>query len=267
MVAAPPADNPRLVVLDTQVHGTEIEPVVGQSLSAVIAAEVVQRAGDRYQVVSRNDVRVALAQAAQEQLAGCGDECAQDVARAVAAAFVLSSTLTKVGEDWVLTLALVETGMSEVKRRQVARYRGDSAGLVEVVRPYITRMFDTTAAEGHRGNVDIVVTEEDAQVLIGEVDLGISPVRRAVDLTIGTHRVRVNKAGFVPFEGDVVINTSETSVLTVDLIDEDTLRPWYRKWWVWTSAGAVAVAVTTTVAILARGSGGSLTLDDRPLPQ
>ncbi len=260
-----PAKKFRLAVTDTTIQGQALDPIVGQSLSAVVAAEAELRAGDRFNIISRNEIRAMMKQMEAQQLAG-SNTSGTSLSTLFDADFLLTSSVALIGEEWVFTVELSESAGAKVRQRQVARYKGDAAGLVELVRPYITMLFDRDKATAYRGQLDVLVTEDKTQLLIDEKDLGLSPIVRENDLRIGTHRVRALKSGYLPFEADVVINRDETSVLAIELIDEDSIRPWYRKWWVWTAGGAVAVAITTTAIILSGNQGGSITLQNHPLP-
>ena len=54
----------------------------------------------------------------------------------------------------------------------------------------------------------------------------------------------------MPYEADLVVNRNETTLLQISLVDESSLKPWYYKWWVWTSAGALLVGGVTLAYLL-----------------
>ena len=62
--------------------------------------------------------------------------------------------------------------------------------------------------------------------------------------------MQVKKPGFLLYDQDVVINHRETTLLQVELVDEDSLKPWYKKWWVWTGAAALVGGAVTTAILL-----------------
>ncbi|MEO1170448.1 MAG: PEGA domain-containing protein, partial [Myxococcota bacterium] len=123
-------------------------------------------------------------------------------------------------------------------------------GLVQLVRPYIARLVDGTKAEGYTGELEVLVSENEATVILGERELGLSPVTAVDGLPIGRHRVSVLKDGYVPFTQDVVIQRNELTLFQANLIDESSLVPWWQKWWVWTAVGGGLVAGGIVAAIL-----------------
>ncbi len=266
--AAPSADQPakpRLAVMDTEIKGGELDAIVGQSLSAVVAAQALLLGGERFDVVSRNEIRAQIKQMSARQGAGGDIVSGADVAKLLEAEFLLTTSVNQVGGEWVFTVELTQASTGNVISRGVGRYKGPTAGLVDLVRPYVTTIFEAKEASSYRGMLDVLVTENETEILVDDVNLGLSPVNRKGDLTIGTHRVHALKNGFVPFEMDVVINRDETSVLSIELVDLDSIRPWYRKWWVWTAVGAVAVAATTTAVLLNNGETPAITLSKHPI--
>jgi hypothetical protein len=245
------AGTPRVAVLDVDVRGSELDPVVGESLSAVLAAEIALRGAGRYEVLSRSNVRTLLAQQIERQKMG-GDttESYAALGRAADAELIVISSVTKLGDELLLTLELADTTSGMVTNRQRATYRGPPAGLVELIRPYVARLLDGTAAEAYRGQLEILSTEPNAVVVLGDRNIGNTPVQPVTDLPIGRHRVQISKDGFVPYQADIVVNREETTVLQASLVDEASLAPWYTKWWVWTAVVAAVVGGTTAAVLL-----------------
>jgi hypothetical protein len=48
----------------------------------------------------------------------------------------------------------------------------------------------------------------------------------------------------------VVVHRNETTLLQAELVDEDRLKPWYQKWWVWTGAAALVAGSIAAAAML-----------------
>lgn len=260
-----PTAKPRLAVMDVKVEGAELDPVVGESLSAVLAAELQLRAGDRYEILSRGDVQ-RLLQEQVERMKG-GGEGAQDVVEKVTNVdFTVSCSVSKLGEEYVLSLELLDNRSATIASRQKVTYLGRPGGLVELLRPYVARLIDGTRAEEYRGGLEVLTAEGGAQVLLGDRQLGPTPLRPLTDLPIGRHRLQLVKDGFLPFTADVVVNRNETAVFQATLVDEASLQPWYRKWWVWTAAGAGAAAVATAMVLILGGEEPARVVFDEPLP-
>ena len=51
-----------------------------------------------------------------------------------------------------------------------------------------------------------------------------------------------------------VNSKNETTLLQAELLDEDSLTPWYQKWWVWTAASAVVAGTVATAVLLSEST-------------
>lgn len=260
--ASAPPTRPRLAVADTQINTDELDPLIGQSLSSVITAEVELRASDAYTVISRNETRSLLQRVADRQAIASSDEFSDRIFELLSAQRIVTSSVARVGDEWVLTLELLDDQTAKVVARQSVSFKGAPEGLLELVRPYVTRLLEGSRAEGYQGNLEILLDEPEAQVTVDAKEVGLSPVAPIPDLPIGRHRVSIFKDGFVPYEGDVVVQRNETTLLQVSLIDESTLTPWWQKWWVWTAVGSgIVLGTVLTVVLLNDDDSGRLVID------
>ena len=249
-VAEAPAQDVRLAIMDMKMTSPDLDPLVGETLAAVLSAEVNAQAGNRFTVISRNDLRALVGQQIEAQELGCDEpRCIADLGKAAAAHQMLTSSIGKVGEDWVLTLELVDVEKSMVLERQATTWRGEPQGLVELVRPMLTFLLDTNA-QAYRGNLEVIGAQEGALVHLDEEERGNLPIPLLKDLGIGRHRLKVFKSGFVPYEADLVIQRDETTLLQVQLIDESTLKPWYMSAWVWGGTATLIAGALTTAYLL-----------------
>ena len=241
------AKTARIAVLDVSIKTDALDKVVGESVSSVLASELAVRSKNRYTVISRNEIKSMLGQQVLAQSLGCVDsECMTNLAEMAAADFVLSSSIGKVESEWVFTLELIETSSGNVLRRQAATYLGSPDGLIELCRPYVARLIEGTQAADFKGSVQVLSNAPDAVVHVNEKEIGSTPVDIYAGLPVGRHRVEIKKPGYLLYKQDVIIHHNETTLLQAELIDEDSIKPWYSKWWVWTSAAAV---VTGSVLI------------------
>jgi hypothetical protein len=85
--------------------------------------------------------------------------------------------------------------------------------------------------------------------------------RKSVSLALVKKKVEVPPA--VPATVLAKPAPTEPAKATADLpsttvrAKEEPGSPWYKKWWVWTAAGAVVVGGVTAAVLLTRGSGGA----------
>ena len=241
------AKSPRLAVLDVDIKTDALNKIVGESVASVLVSELALLSNGRYTVISRNEIKSMVSQQIMAQSLGCVDaKCMTDLAEMASADFIVSSSIGKVDTEWVFTLELIESKSGNVLRRQAATYLGSPDGLIELCRPYVTRLVEGTQASEYKGSVQVLSSAPDAVVHVNDKQIGSTPIDIYAGLPVGRHRVEIKKPGYLLYKQDVVIHRNETTLLQAELIDEDSIKPWYSKWWVWTSAAAV---VTGSVLI------------------
>ncbi len=245
----------KVAVRDVTLTNASLPPLVAESLSSVIAAELQYRSRGRFQVISRGDLRNIIAQQTEAQMMGCtSDSCMMDLAEIAEADNVLTSSVERLGESTILTLELFDTELQRVMRRQAVAWRGDDAGLVDLARSYLTWIVEGSRAADLRGSLQVVADQDNAKTIINGKEMGRTPLTLLPDLPIGLHELRLDKAGYLPHDQPFVIQANETTLVQLSLIDESSLIPWYRSWWTWSGA-ALLVGGATSALLLNQGLG------------
>ncbi|MBL8940255.1 MAG: hypothetical protein JNM69_37255 [Archangium sp.] len=111
-------EKPKLAVLDLQVSGATAEE--GTALTDAITQQVSRR--EFFQVIASADIRTLLGMERQRQLLGCSEEsssCTAELAGALGARFVLSGTLSKLGDAYQLSLQTLDTQKSQPVGRSI----------------------------------------------------------------------------------------------------------------------------------------------------
>ncbi len=121
--AAPPgpmkAEKPRLLINALEA-GSGVDPSVANSLTDAVTKEVENRGF--FRPFSQNEVQTLLGKERQAQLLGCSDEsnsCLTELAGALGARFVMSGTVTKLGEAYQLTLQTLDSQKAQSVGRSV----------------------------------------------------------------------------------------------------------------------------------------------------
>jgi hypothetical protein len=104
-------------------------------------------------------------------------------------------------------VALLQRYVEEGAALLTEKDKKDALDLVSTIEPFTTR-------------VTIQVNEASAEVFVDEEPVGTSPLSGPVILDIGQRHLRVEKAGFVKFEGDLVVGGSAETTKKVDLARE-----------------------------------------------
>ena len=245
----------RIAVRDVALGGSNFSDLLEESLSSVIASELQARSRNRFDVLSRGDLRKLIAQKTEAQMMGCvSDNCMLGLAEAADADNILTSSVERLGESTVLTLELFDVEQQRVMRRQAVAWRGDDAGLIELARAYLTWVIEGPAATDLKGTLQVIADPEDATAIIDGQDAGKTPLTLVPNLPIGIHELRLSKSGYLPYDEPFVIQANETTLLQLTMVSEDTLRPWYKSWWTWSGAALIAGGITSA-ALINQGFG------------
>ncbi len=129
----------QIVTLDMSASGG-VPPRVAESLSPVLVAELSRREG--MSVISQADVRALLALESDKQLLGCSDaSCMTDIAGSLGAELLCSSTVGRVGAEYVVTLTLIQVDGAKVARRSTARAKGGEEAAGEALLQAVHELF------------------------------------------------------------------------------------------------------------------------------
>lgn len=232
-----PAERRLVAVLDLK-HGPDTEGAA-RALTAVLTAEIGAMA--EYRAVSRNELQSILAHQADAALMGCESvNCMADIAKLVDAQLIVSGSVEKLDQAYVLALTLVDPSGPTILNRQEVSWRGSSDDLVSLVRPYVDRLFAGPAAANFVGQIEIFAPDGALAFIDGQA-VGAAPFKGPIGpLSTGVHTLYVSKDGSIPYETPIVVSRGETAIARIDLVEE----PFYTTWWFWgTAAGSTALIV------------------------
>jgi hypothetical protein len=131
-------------------------------------------------------------------------------------------------------------------------------------------------AQAYIGVVHIDTVPETTVISLDGVAVANGPSAE-LTLGVGVHLIEFQAAGRLPQRREVRVNGREQIALSVtlltpelpasSLLDDPSERkpsapPVYRKWWVWTIAGAAVAGAVTAVALTARRDPGAPAMED-----
>lgn len=121
-------EKPRLAVLDIQAVGASKDDAV--ALTDAVTAELSRRAF--FDIISSRDIQTLLGVERQKQLFGCDESssCMAELANALGSRFVLSGTLTRLGDALQLSLQMLDSVKGQPVGRSV-RLASDAGTLAK----------------------------------------------------------------------------------------------------------------------------------------
>jgi hypothetical protein len=244
----------RVVVLDTRVDAVASLGLDGSGMAAIISAELTKLVDGKADVVARSDMATLIQRMEEAQLMGCSEpSCMTDIATLAEADLLVSSNVTPAGEGFTLALELLQADSGRALRRETVTWTGSTKGLVELCAPQVVKLVGAKQGQAFSGAVQLVATEDEAEVYVDEQLVGVTPLDIFPNLDIGKHTIRVSKPGYKLFEIPVVVNRDGTSVVQAELI-----KPWYNEWWVWTAAGSILAGSVTAYILANQGEDPTL---------
>jgi TolB-like protein len=111
--ASAPVARPKLIVTALQAAGG-VDAAIASTLTESVSAEVAKRG--YFDVVSSNDIQTLLGMERQRQMMGCSDDatnCLTELAGAIGARFVMSGSITKLGEAYQLNLQTLDSNKAQ----------------------------------------------------------------------------------------------------------------------------------------------------------
>ena len=190
------------------------------------------------------------------------NRCLAKLGRRLRVDYVVAGNLASLGENYVVTLKLVDSSTGKAVRRISEPLSGQAERLIEAVRVAAYRLL---APERLLGSIRVVVDQPGARIHIDGEAIGKTPHRRAVTgLKVGEHLVKITHPEFLDFARKVRVRFQKTTTVKVNLLRpkadpalsapnvkepavRDTPVPFYSKWWFWTAVAVGAAAVGATV--------------------
>lgn len=242
--------GPRLLVTEL------IDQGAGDDLTAVINAAIAAQAKQSYKgdVTSTTEVRAKMELSAKKVLSGCKDDsCYFDAAKVVGAEKVLGGSVSKVGDDLLINIIVVNgrdgTRVTQVQKKspplqELATYTATQAAAIAIA----------GAPTGASVPVVIRVDEgtKEAMVFIDDEERGAPPL--SVTLAPGTHRVEIKASGLTPYRTTLNVEAASPILLEANLAT-DRVELWP------VAAGMAGASAVALVAGVTFGAFAQLNYD------
>jgi hypothetical protein len=180
------------------------------------------------------------------------EKCLGAIGKRLGVDVVVTGTVGALGDSYVLNITAVETATAkQLQRIQSDPLRGSPDELIEGVR---VAAYKLLAPDQLHGSIQIQTDLVGAEVQLDGKTLGKTPLPQLGVIArqpLGKHRLRVQAAGYAPFDEDVEVRFQKVSQVVVRLlpadgaigtgkIDRVERRPFYTRTWFIVGAGAAA---------------------------
>lgn len=183
------------------------------------------------------------------------EKCLGAIGKRLGVDVVVTGTVGAMGDSYVLNIKAVETATAkQLTRIQSDPLRGSPDELIEGVR---VAAYKLLAPDQLHGSIQIQTDLVGAEVQLDGKRLGKTPLPQLGVIArqaLGKHRLRVQAAGYAPFEEDVEVRFQKVSQVVVRLLPSDRVigtgklerierKPFYTRTWFIAAVGAAAVGL------------------------
>lgn len=251
------AEGPAAIVVITENVSLPADEIPGALAAAIDAFQGSAALGSDPASASRR--LAALGHSALE----CGSEirCIARLGTELAVQYVLALGVGKIGASYPVSVTLVDAFRAAAvnKKTVIARGRPQWPELMR-------ELVDAVVPDGFRrpsARIEVQVEPEGAEVTIDGERTGPTPLAFPVPAQPGTHRVRVTKPGYVPYQGSVELEPAGKAVVTVRLEKipppppPEPARPFRTAAYLATGATAIGAGVTVLLGVRMNQAAGT----------
>lgn len=222
----PGARKETLRVAVMELGGEGVPAALVRTLTGIIT-ETLDGLGP-FKTLSSADIQSMLEYEAEKQNLGCTDaSCLAEIVGALGADYLITGTVTRLGEPYLVQLQLFDVNGAKVEARESREHSGPPSGLVDVVAG-ASRALVRSLLEARSGTLVLSTNEEGATVVIDGRALGVTPLP-PTSLAGGTHRVELEKEGFITSAVDVDIEADRPSSISLPLVPSAEYRASYQR--------------------------------------
>lgn len=237
-------DKIKIAVMDLTATESLPKDLVS-SLSGVVA-ETLEQLGAFKAIASQDVVKLLNYQVSQQQL-GCDETtCINEIGGALGADYLVTGSLTQIGNNITVQLQLSNIKQTRVESRTNREYQGAPQGLYDELRG-ATKVLVRELLGQKSGSLALTVSEEGATIKIDDTVVGTSPLE-ATTVAGGTHRLTVEKDGFVAYRTDITIQEGQPLSMNALLVPSEDYVKNYQE-------GAQFVRTLSRIGLIVGGVG------------
>jgi hypothetical protein len=210
-----------LAVMDT------VSQNVPESMAALTTQTLSSYAANTLglDVVAKDDLKRLVSFQQLQQLAGCdGDTCshAAELAQQLGVERIMTSTLGRIGDRFQLSVVVMDTASGRVSGRATREILSEDE-ITENARDLAHFAIKHEQRES-KGYIRITVNVTAAKIDIDGAQFGVSPLPTPARVLAGTHKVHVEKEGFLQFDGAIDVEVGKESHVDVSLIAKKDIK-------------------------------------------
>lgn len=213
-----PAPGSRIAALPVNIEKS-LRPEVPLLTDEIVLTAIAESGA--YEVIGKGDVESLLAFERQKDLLACDDaSCFAEIGSALGAEHLVSVSIGKVEEEWLVTAKLIDIGGARVTARQSDFVKGGVRDLLAGLRVVVGRLLGVNLAPAssarlsrpvfrpppveRNGSISLTSVPQGARCELDGKAFGETPCT-ASEVPAGTHRVALSLDGYVTNKQPVLV--------------------------------------------------------------
>ncbi|HPY14373.1 MAG TPA: hypothetical protein PLW37_14055, partial [bacterium] len=246
-----PGEELKLAVMPLAARG--VETATADALTAILSSELNSIQG--VSVIGQDDIKAMLAKVEMDATMQCSDslECIVEIGASLGLSKLITGSVGKVKDTWVIGVQLIDTRKGEVDNRVLESFDGEQDELRNAIKLAAYQIAGVDYST-KKGGIDLSFNVKEATIQFGSEKGEIKQSQyKLAEILPGRYSLKViaDPKDYVPFQTDIYIAPGANNVKNLTILKTPT--PWYKTWWFWTVTGVVvlgAAAATTTVLML-----------------
>jgi len=238
------ADKPVVSVLEYRA-GARALPGIGDRLAKLLGSSASVKA------VSPADARRRLGPKVDADVARCGGEamCIGAIGEQLGADEVVLIGISQLG-DVVLAIQRIDARRGRMLSRLTESLSADNEVITdEQMLGWLKQLFPPELFKRY-GAIRILADVADAEVMLNDELRGQTPVAEPLRVRApAMYRVKLTKPGFAPFQAGIDVIPDATVEVRATLVRLNRELPWFKRWYVWLTVGAVVAAAGVAVGV------------------
>ncbi|NQU27967.1 MAG: PEGA domain-containing protein, partial [Candidatus Marinimicrobia bacterium] len=210
LLAQQPATT--IAVLEFEAAGVEAPAV--QTLANVVRKELIK--SKLFRVVERNLMDDILSEQGLQQSGCTTTECVVEVGRLLGVQKILSGSISKLGELFIIDLQITDITTGEIEVLESIDYVGKLEELPRLIRELTNRITTDSIAQEKETVLYVTSNPVGAKVYLDENFSGNTPLKLNTDLE--NIDVRVSQTGYSNWTQFISINQNETNIVEANLV-------------------------------------------------
>lgn len=203
-----------IAVIDLETVG--VSQTVSPTLSNIIRKTLM--GSNQFIVIDRNQTDEILKEQGFQQTGCVSSECAVEVGKMLGVQNIISGSISKLGELYIIDLQLIDVSTGKIKKIESEQFVGKIEELIQPIKKVTERIAGLANRTKEQNANSIFITSEPigAKAYIEGNFVGNTPIK--IPIEAASVNIRVSLNGYSVWEQTVIINKESQNIVKASLV-------------------------------------------------